>query len=97
MKISYCDVGMSYNFARYLNNTQEINCHISECWQTNQWKEPILSWGHKGGVAQANDVKPPGVDYYWSKIELIKVSMNHTKYRLQVEKERKKEAEKRRQ
>ena len=38
------------------------------------------SWGHKGGVVQANDGKPLRVDYYWSKIELIKDVMGHTKY-----------------
>ena len=32
-----------------VNTWQENNYCISECWQTDRWMEPILSWGHKGG------------------------------------------------
>ena len=46
---------------------------------TNEWNQYCLEdikeeWYH------SNDGKPLRVDYYWSKIELIKDGMDHTKY-----------------
>ena len=42
--------------------------------------EPILSWGHKGGMVPVNYGKSLRIDYYWSKMKLMKDDMGHTKY-----------------
>ena len=33
-----------------INTWKEVDYFISECLRTKGWMEPILSWGHKGGV-----------------------------------------------
>ena len=63
-----------------VNTWQDVSYYISKCWQTNRWMEPILSWGHKGGMTPVNYGKLLRIDYYWSKIKLMKDGMGHTKY-----------------
>ena len=45
---------------------------------TDQWNQYCLEY-IKEEWCQSNDGKPLRIDYYWSKIELMKDGMGHTK------------------